>query len=55
MSISAIAELDAVAQLGVPRAHDLVRLGEPEGHEQQPRLVDVAVVAVDDHDLRGAP
>jgi hypothetical protein len=47
------AELDPGVQLGVARPDDLVRIGQPEGHEQQPRLVDMAVVAVDDHDLRG--
>ena len=33
------------------RPDDLVGVGEPEGDEQQARLVDVAVVAVDDVDL----
>ena len=32
-------------------AHDLVDVGEPERDEEQPGLVDVAVVAVDDVDL----
>src|SRR5205823_1037979 len=41
----------AAAQLVAARAHDLVDLSQPEGHEEQPRLVDVAVVAVDDVDL----
>ena len=34
------------------RPDDLLGLGEPERHEQQSGLVDVAVVAVDDRDLR---
>ena len=45
------AELDPVMQLRSTRADDLVRVGQAEGHEQQARLVDVAVVAIDDHDL----
>ncbi len=45
-------EDDAVAELAAARADDLVGLREAEGDEQQPRLVDVQVVAVDDVDLR---
>ena len=33
-----------------PRADDLVGMGQPEGDEQQARLVDVAVVLVDHRD-----
>ena len=40
-----------LAELAPPWAHDLVELGEPEGHEEEAGLVDVAVVAVDDVDL----
>ena len=49
------AELDPVVQLRAARADDLVRLGQAERDEQQARLVDVAVVAVDDHDLDSSP
>jgi len=47
-------------QLVAPRARDLVELCQPERDEQQPRLVDVAIVLVDHHDLElvrwlGAP
>ena len=52
LSTSATTKLDPVAELGVARAHDLSRLGEPERHEQEPRLVHVDVVAVDDRDAR---
>ena len=45
------AELDAVVQLRAARADDLGRIGQPERHEQQTGLVDVAVVAVDHDDL----
>ena len=48
---AALAERDAVVQLAVPRPHDLVGVGQPEGDEQQPRLVDVAVVLIDHGDL----
>ena len=44
-------EDDAVAQLAPTRSHDLVHVREAERNEEQPRLVDVAVVAVDDVDL----
>ena len=40
-----------VVQLAVPRADDLVDLGQPEGDEQEAGLVDVPVVPVDDGDL----
>jgi hypothetical protein len=47
-----LVEDDAVAQLPTARPHDLLDLRQPEGDEEQPRLVDVPVVAVDDMDLR---
>ena len=43
------------AQLRRSRPHERLRLGEPEGDEQEPRLVDVVVVAVDDDDLGASP
>ena len=46
-----LVERDAVVQLAVPRPHDLLHLGEPEGDEQETGLVDVPVVLVDDGDL----
>ena len=46
-----LVEDDAVAQLAPARPHDLLDVREPEGDEEQARLVDVAVVAVDDVDL----
>ena len=46
-----LVEDDAVSQLPFARPDDLVQRGEPEGDEEQARLVDVAVVAVDDVDL----
>ena len=46
-----LVEDDAVSQLPLARPDDLVQRGEPEGDEEQPRLVDVAVVTVDDVDL----
>ena len=42
---------DPVAQLAPPRAHDLLELRQSEGDEEEPGLVDVPVVAVDDVDL----
>ncbi len=47
-----LAKLDPLVQLGAARAGDPLRPLQPERHEQQPRLVDVLVVAVDDDDLR---
>ena len=44
-------EADAIAQLPFSRPHDVLAVGQPERHEQQPRLVDVAVVLVDHGDL----
>jgi hypothetical protein len=46
-----LVEDDPVSQLPHPWADDLVQRGEPERDEEQPRLVDVAVVEVDDVDL----
>ena len=46
-----LVEDDAVAQLSAARPRDLLDLRQPEGDEQQARLVDVPVVAVDDVDL----
>jgi hypothetical protein len=43
---------DAAAELPAARPHDLLDLRQAEGDEEQPGLVDVAVVAVDDVDLR---
>src|SRR5581483_10399936 len=43
-------ELDAAMQLPAPRSHDVLDVGETEGHEQQARLVDVTVVLIDDGD-----
>ena len=42
---------DAGTQLSSPRTDDLIDVREAEGDEEQPRLVDVAIVAVDDVDL----
>ena len=44
-------EPDAVVQLPLPRPHDVLAVGQAERHEQQARLVDVAVVLVDHGDL----
>ena len=44
-------EDDAVAELAPARPHDLLHVREPEGDEEQARLVDVPVVAIDDVDL----
>ena len=44
-------EVDAVVQLAAARADDVLGVGQPERHEQQTGLVDVAVVLVDDGDL----
>ena len=44
-------EDDAASQLAPARPHDLVHVREPERDEEQARLVDVPVVAVDDVDL----
>ncbi len=46
----ALVEDDAVVKLLVAGLDDLVRVGEAERHEQEPRLVDVAVVLVDHRD-----
>ena len=45
-------KVDAVSQLAAARPDDLVHLRETERDEQQARLVKVAIVAVDDVDLR---
>ena len=44
-------EPDPVVELPFPGAHDVLGVGEAERDEQQPRLVDVAVVLVDHDDL----
>jgi hypothetical protein len=44
-------EVDPAPELSAARPDDLVQLRHPEGHEEQTRLVDVPVVAVDDVDL----
>ena len=44
-------KLDLAAQLLMARAHDVRGAREAERDEEQPRLVDVAVVLIDDHDL----
>ena len=44
-------EDDPAAELAAPRANDLVGVGEAEGDEEQPRLVHVPVVPVDDVDV----
>ena len=49
-SIGRLDELDAVVQLPVARAHDVLDVRQAERHEQQTRLVHVAVVLVDDRD-----
>jgi hypothetical protein len=41
-----------VSELPLPGPDDLFRISEPEGDEEQARLVDVAVVAVYDVDLQ---
>jgi hypothetical protein len=38
-------------ELGPARAHELRGIGQAERNEQQPGLVDVAIVAVEDRDL----
>ena len=43
--------VDAVVQLPRAGSHEVFRSGEAEGHEQQPGLVDVVVVVVDDGDV----
>ena len=43
--------VDSVVELAGSRAHDVLGVGQPERHEQQSRLVHVAVVLVDDGDL----
>ena len=55
-----LVERDPVPELPAAGAHDVLDVGQAERHEQQARLVDVAVVPVDDRDLRlvglvGAP
>ena len=45
-------EADAAVELALAWPHDLVRLGERKGNEQQSWLVDVAVVPIDDVDLQ---
>jgi hypothetical protein len=47
-----LVEDDASVQLTPPRPHDLVDVRQPERNEEEARLVDVTVVAVDDMDLR---
>jgi hypothetical protein len=42
-------EVDALMKLRAARSDDVLRIGETEGHEQQARLVDVTIVAVDHH------
>ena len=44
-------EHDVAVQLAAPRPDEVLGVGEAERHEQQPRLVDVGVVAIDDGDL----
>ena len=46
------AKLDPVVKLRSARPHEPRRVGQPERNEQQPRLIHVAVVAVDHGDLR---
>ena len=46
----ALAELDARVELLVAGADDAVRVGQTERHEQQARLVDVTIIAVDHGD-----
>ena len=38
-------------ELSLARTHEVLGVGEAERDEQEPRLVDVGVVAVDDRDL----
>ncbi len=47
-----LVEDDAVSQLAPARPDDLLELRQAEGDEEQPGLIDVQVVAVDDVDLR---
>ena len=49
------AVLDAAVQLAAAGADDVLGVGEPEGDEEEPGLVDVAVVLVDDGDRRPRP
>jgi hypothetical protein len=44
-------ELDAGVQLATPRPNDLVWLSQSEGHEEQPGLIEVIIVLVNDDDL----
>ena len=44
--------VDAVVQLRAARAHEVLGAGHAEGDEEEARLVDVAVVLVDDGDLQ---
>ena len=46
-----LVEDDPVTQLALTRSHDRLDLRQSERHEEQARLVDVPVVAVDDVDL----
>jgi hypothetical protein len=43
--------LNAAVELPAARAHDVLGVREPEGNEEQPGLVHVAVVLVDNDDL----
>ena len=43
-------KFDPAMQLPPPRPDDVLHVGQPERHEQQAGLVDVAVVLVDDGD-----
>ena len=44
--------VDALVQLTVTLADNVVGIGQPERDEQQTRLVDVLVVLIDDVDLQ---
>ena len=45
--------VDALVQLPLARADDVLGVGEAERHEQQPGLVHVVVVLVDHRDRGG--
>ena len=53
-SIADSDEADPVVELAAPGADDVLGVRQPERHEQQAGLVDVAVVLVDHRDLASA-
>ena len=43
--------VEAVMEMTIPWSDQMLGLGQPEGHEQQPRLIDMVVIAVDNRDV----